>query len=95
MTKSDRRVKFLVSGMVQGVGFRYFTSEAARTLGVSGWVRNRRDGAVEGEAHGTVTAVESFLDEVRRGPEWGRIDRLAVEEIELISSPEPEFEIRS
>ena len=43
---SHSRVHMLVTGMVQGVGFRYFTVMAARRYGLTGWVRNRMDGSV-------------------------------------------------
>lgn len=58
----------VVRGRVQGVGFRYFVANRARTLGLGGWVRNREDGAVEVQAVGPRAALEMLLTEVRRGP---------------------------
>ena len=57
-----------VSGRVQGVGFRYHAIKAARELGVTGWVRNRRDGSVEATVSGTPDAVEKIITWARRGP---------------------------
>ena len=63
-----RIVRFVVSGRVQGVGFRYFVGGLATRHGLVGWVRNRRDGAVEGVAGGAPEAVEALLAACRRGP---------------------------
>ena len=61
-----RRV--LIEGYVQGVGFRAFACRVAPRLGISGWVRNRRDGTVEALISGTPDGVEKMLAEFRRGP---------------------------
>jgi acylphosphatase len=57
-----------VSGRVQGVGFRFYMQRKARELGVTGWVRNRRDGAVEAVIQGESDVVESMTAWARRGP---------------------------
>jgi acylphosphatase len=57
-----------VSGRVQGVGFRFYMQRKARELGVTGWVRNRRNGAVEAVIQGEPDAVESMTAWTRRGP---------------------------
>ena len=59
------KISFRVTGRVQGVGFRWFAKETAEALAVTGWVRNVSDGSVEGEAQGTLEAVESFLSALR------------------------------
>jgi len=62
------RLHASVSGIVQGVNFRYYTSREAVALGLTGWVANRWDGAVEVVAEGTRPAVQSLLDWLRHGP---------------------------
>jgi acylphosphatase len=71
-----RRV--LVEGAVQGVGYREFTRRAALRLNVSGWVRNRSDGAVEALVRGSPAAVEALIAEMRQGPRFATIDNLSV-----------------
>ena len=63
-----RRVRFVVSGRVQGVGFRWFVRAEARPLGLTGWVRNRTDGAVEGEVEGRDDAIEALIPCLEVGP---------------------------
>jgi acylphosphatase len=69
-------VRFLVRGRVQGVGFRYFAHRQAREQELAGWVRNREDGAVEGEVVGSPAAIERFLAALRRGPSSARVGEL-------------------
>lgn len=57
-----------VAGLVQGVGFRYFAHEAARHLGLVGYVTNLRDGGVRAYAEGPREALEAFLRQMERGP---------------------------
>jgi acylphosphatase len=64
----------LVQGRVQGVGFRYSAYYEARRLGLSGWVRNTPDGAVEVLAEGRQTGLESFLRWLHRGPPGAWVD---------------------
>ncbi len=64
---------FLVSGRVQGVGFRWFVQRAADLLGLSGYVRNMRDGRVEVLAEGPAERVEALREELVRGPSWALV----------------------
>ena len=84
--------RFTVSGQVQGVGFRYSASAQARRLGLSGWVANRGDGAVEGVASGPDAALAQFHDWLRRGPPAARVKGV---EWQAVEGPvEGPFEIR-
>ena len=71
------RVHLLVSGIVQGVSFRFCTVEEARRLGVAGWVRNLADGRVEAEAEGERARVEALVAWCRRGPPAAQVDEVA------------------
>jgi acylphosphatase len=75
-----RRTYFLVNGRVQGVAYRASAERAASAESLSGWVRNRPDGAVEGEAQGDAAAVDRFLMWCQRGPAAARVDDLVVTE---------------
>jgi acylphosphatase len=68
----------LIYGFVQGVGFRYAVERAAQSRGVSGWVRNRPDGAVEAVFEGEPEDVESLVDFCRRGPRGAHVERVDV-----------------
>ena len=72
----------VVTGRVQGVGFRFFAVRAARELGVRGWVRNRPDGAVETVVEGEDGPVVEYLARLGRGPGGSRVDAVAVEDLE-------------
>ena len=72
------RARVAVSGRVQGVFFRGDARDRARSLGVSGWVTNRRDGTVEAVFEGRRDAVESMVDWCRRGPAGARVDDVQV-----------------
>jgi len=61
---------------VQGVGFRESCVQAARGLGVAGWVRNRADGSVEALVQGTPAQLAQMRDWMRRGPPWARVDAI-------------------
>jgi len=75
------RARFLVIGMVQGVGFRWFVRRAALRLGLRGFARNLPDGGVEVGIEGEASAVESLERELARGPRLAQVDR--VEKYEL------------
>jgi acylphosphatase len=68
----------LVEGHVQGVGYREFIRRAALRLNVSGWVRNRPDGAVEALICGPPAALEALIAEMRRGPRFATVNSVSV-----------------
>jgi acylphosphatase len=77
---ADRvRVHLVVRGRVQGVAFRAYTVDEARTLGVTGWVRNLPDGRVEAEGEGERSAVEALVAFCRRGPSGAAVEGVEVE----------------
>ena len=71
--------RLVISGVVQGVGFRYAMTAQARLLGVTGWVRNRRDGSVEAMIAGDTAQIEAMQAWSRIGPAGSCVDRLIVE----------------
>lgn len=70
----------LVTGRVQGVGYRFFAERTARELGVRGWVRNLPDGSVETVAEGEEGAILRFFERLREGPRGAQVEALAEEE---------------
>ena len=71
----------VIHGRVQGVGYRMAMVDAARTRGIAGWVRNRRDGSVEAVVQGDEASVEQMLEWCRRGPAGSRVTGLATREL--------------
>lgn len=72
--KKAERVDITVRGRVQGVAYRFYTQTRARTLGVTGWVRNNPDGSVRLVAEGKRSALEALVDWTARGPSQARVD---------------------
>ena len=81
MSETVRR-RVVVHGRVQGVFFRDSARSKAGALGVTGWIRNRSDGAVEAVFEGAPDAVAAMVDFVRRGPGHAQVSR-----VEEISEP--------
>jgi acylphosphatase len=75
-----RRVRLY--GRVQGVFYRQWTVNQARGLGVTGWVRNARDGSVEAHLEGEEPAVSTLIEQMRLGPPQARVENLNVEDVE-------------
>jgi acylphosphatase len=71
--------RYLISGRVQGVGFRFFAEDAGRREGLRGWVRNLADGRVEIAAEGELEALARFEIAVRQGPRGAHVDHVEVD----------------
>jgi len=74
-------VRFLVSGLVQGVGYRYFVARHADRMGLTGWARNLADGQVEVVVQGPQGSVDALETELRRGPRLSRVEAVAREDV--------------
>jgi acylphosphatase len=72
------RLEVVVTGRVQGVGFRYFALQAGHDLGLSGWVANEADGSVHALAEGRRDVLERFLARLDAGPPAAIVDRVRV-----------------
>jgi acylphosphatase len=81
--------RLIIAGRVQGVGFRAWMEGEAGRLGVSGWVRNRRDGRLEALVDGDTASVEELLRLCRRGPKLAEVSEIVEELAE--PCPEPGF----
>ncbi|HEV2548123.1 MAG TPA: acylphosphatase [Stellaceae bacterium] len=74
---AESAVHLVISGRVQGVGFRAWASHEARRRGLRGWVRNRHDGGVEALLIGDGPAVEAMIEACWQGPSMARVDDIA------------------
>jgi acylphosphatase len=77
MSHDAAALHVLVSGRVQGVGFRMWSARQAEAVGLGGWVRNRRDGTVEALLCGSADTVDAWLAQIRTGPPMARVDTVA------------------
>lgn len=91
-TLNVRRVRAIITGRVQGVSYRAATADEARRLGITGWVRNRREGSVELEAQGAPEAITALLAWCAHGPPSARVAAVAVDELAPTAS-EPTFSV--
>lgn len=82
-----KQVRILISGVVQGVGFRYFVLDNAQELGITGWVRNTINGKVEAVLQGEEKDVICLIERIRKGPALAK-----VKDIEEFPSKEPKYE---
>jgi acylphosphatase len=85
----------IITGIVQGVGYRASFMYQARTLQLSGWVRNRRDGSVEAMISGDVQAVQTIIDWAWRGPSSAQVSNVAVVDMDDALVSDEEFEMRA
>ncbi len=82
------QARLTITGRVQGVGYRDWAIAIGQRLGLTGWVRNRRDGAVEALIVGDEAAVGRMIDACRNGPALARVDEIDVEPVDLDVLPE-------
>ena len=76
---AHKRVSARITGRVQGVGFRNFTQRQARTLGVTGWVRNEADGSVRLEAEGPYEQLADLVEAIHDGPRLAQVEDVEAE----------------
>ncbi|HEY3874756.1 MAG TPA: acylphosphatase [Candidatus Kapabacteria bacterium] len=88
-----KRKRYLVRGVVQGVGFRYFCVREAERLHLTGFARNRSDGTVEVEAQGAEELLEQFAQALQNGPRKSRVENVESDNLPLLQS-ESDFAIR-
>ncbi|MCO6512432.1 MAG: acylphosphatase [Aridibacter famidurans] len=79
--------RYYVSGMVQGVGFRFFVQRSAAKHQVVGYVRNLADGRVEAYAEGAEAAIKGFHEDLLTGPKYSSVNEIE----EIVAEPQGEF----
>lgn len=85
--------RYLISGMVQGVGFRYFAMRAAERLGVAGYAKNLRDSRVEVYAIGDQQTLANFRTELERGPQGALVSSVSEEDTPFLAQFSKRFSI--
>jgi acylphosphatase len=94
MTEAVSACRWLLSGRVQGVGFRWFTVRRATEHGVVGWVRNLPDGRVEVQAKGPVISITLFEADLARGPSMARVENVDKADVPLEVIDDKSFVLR-
>jgi len=93
MVEKEKAIYARIYGIVQGVGYRWFTKRVADELGIKGYVRNMDDGSVEVLAMGDKERLEAFFEKLREGPALSKVERIERREVEA-KEPFQGFEIR-
>ena len=73
------RAHVIITGEVQGIGFRYYIKEKAKMLGINGWVRNLIDGKVEAVFEGLEDKVKELIEWCKKGPSLAKVNHVKVE----------------
>jgi len=94
VASDDLGVRFVVTGRVQGVGFRWWVARKATEIGVRGWVRNLEDGSVEVTARGAAHSIATLSGLLARGPRLSRVDNVEKSDSPHEISGCKSFEIR-
>ncbi|NIX15171.1 MAG: acylphosphatase [Candidatus Dadabacteria bacterium] len=89
---SIKRIHLIVHGIVQGVNFRFSTQQKAQSLGLVGWVRNKKDGTVEAVAEGSDEEINKFISWCKTGPKMAKVTKVDITEV-ASSSKLAEFTI--
>ncbi len=76
-----KRVRLIIGGRVQGVGFRYFVKENAKRFGVNGYVKNIPGGNVEVDAEGDKDSLDKFLEKCYQGPPQSNVDSFQISDV--------------
>jgi acylphosphatase len=76
MTAPIETIRLRITGRVQGVGYRFWMTRAAASLGLRGWVRNRQDGSVEAQLTGPPAAVDAIVEASKEGPAGARVSEV-------------------
>lgn len=84
-----------ITGTVQGVGYRASFMYQARSLALSGWVRNRLDGSVEAMVSGDAQAVRAIIEWAQRGPPSAIVKNVEIDDVDDVSLTDGEFEMRA
>jgi len=82
MSTNERTIEAIVTGQVQGVHFRRWASEQAHSLGLSGWVKNEKNGSVRAHFSGAAEAVGTMIERLRTGPPASKVDAVQLDESE-------------
>lgn len=82
-----KRMRAIIQGVVQGVGFRFFTRDLARRYGLGGFARNRADGTVEIEVQGEEGTLAAFLKDLELGPRSAHVAGIELKEIPADDAP--------
>ena len=80
-------------GRVQGVGFRFFVQSNAKTLGITGWVKNMSDGSVTMELQGEPEIVERLIAKIKRGNDWIKVTSFEISDLPVVEG-EDKFAIK-
>jgi acylphosphatase len=91
--KNNNAKRYYVSGAVQGVGYRYFAERAAAQFGITGYVRNLRDGRVEVYAIGTPDSLASLRQRLERGPIGASVEKVTEEDAPIDPQFQQDFSI--
>ena len=83
-----------VTGIVQGVGFRFYVERMAEILNITGWVKNEWDGSVFVLAVGTEESVRDFIITLEKGPTFSRVDNVEVKIENVDFNDYPDFKVK-